>query len=95
MKDEIQEKIANKWIPRSYGNERSIEEGIIAYKLGIFCGTIKKRKVHQYCWLSITYCLVIPFATKTCGRTYDFMEIARDRYDDSYSSGDYQWNANV
>lgn len=88
VKDEIQEKIANKWVPRSYGNERSINDGIITYKLGIFCGTIKKEKFICIAGLALRTAWLYRIQHKYADERR-FMEIARDRYNDSYSSGDY------
>ncbi|MFJ8067314.1 DUF2225 domain-containing protein [Psychrobacillus sp. NPDC096426] len=88
MKDEIQEKIANKWVPRSYGNERSIEEGISAYKLGIFCGTIKKEKFINIAGLALRTAWLYRLQRQHAEERR-FIEIARDRYNDSYSNGDY------
>lgn len=88
IKDEIQEKIANKWIPRSYGQERSIEEGILAYKLSIFCGTIKKEKFINIAGLALRTAWLYRLQQKYA-EEQRFMEIARDRYENSYINGDF------
>lgn len=88
MKEEIQEKIANKWIPRSYGKERSIEEGILAYKLSIFCGTIKKEKFINIAGLALRTAWLYRLLQKHA-EELRFIEIARDRYENSYINGDF------
>ncbi|TQR09832.1 DUF2225 domain-containing protein [Psychrobacillus soli] len=88
VKDELQEKIANKWVPRSYGNERSIEEGINAYKLGIFCGIIKKEKFINIAGLALRTAWLYRLQQKHADERR-FIEIARNRYEDSYSYGDF------
>ncbi|MDI2586483.1 DUF2225 domain-containing protein [Psychrobacillus sp. NEAU-3TGS] len=88
IKDEIQEKIANKWVPRSYGNERSIELGINTYKLGIIFGTIKKEKFINIAGLALRTAWLYRLQQKQTDELR-FIEIARDRYVDSYSFGDY------
>ncbi|WP_144512483.1 DUF2225 domain-containing protein [Bacillus sp. FJAT-22090] len=88
VKEDIQEKIANKWVARSFGNERTINEGITAYKLGIFCGTIKKEKFINIAGLALRTAWLYRLLNKT-EEELRFLEIARDRYVDSYSSDDY------
>ncbi|WP_255367896.1 DUF2225 domain-containing protein [Psychrobacillus sp. OK032] len=88
MNDEIQKKIANKWVPRSYGNERSIDDGINTYKLGIFCGTIKKEKSINIAGLALRTAWLYRLQQKHADERR-FIGIARDRYADSYSSGDF------
>lgn len=87
-KEIIQEQISNKWTIRSLGNERTIEEGIMAYKLGILSGTLKKEKFVTMAGFAIR----IAWLYRIQGKQEDeirFMEIARDRYADSYSNDDY------
>ncbi|MFJ7971595.1 DUF2225 domain-containing protein [Psychrobacillus sp. NPDC096389] len=87
-KDEIQVKIANKWISRSYGKERNIEEGIITYKLGIFCGTMKKEKFINIAGLALRTAWLYRLQHKDA-EEQRFMQIARDRYENSYINGDF------
>lgn len=88
VKEDIQEKIANKWIPRSFGDERSIQEGITAYKLGIFCGTVKHEKYVNIAGLALRTAWLYRLQNQT-GEELRFLEIARNRYVDSYSTDDY------
>lgn len=88
VKEDIQEKIANKWIPRSYGDERNIQDGLTAYKLGILCGTIKNEKFVNIAGLALRTAWLYRLQNKT-EEEQRFLEIARNRYADSYSTDDY------
>ncbi|QUG42514.1 DUF2225 domain-containing protein [Psychrobacillus sp. INOP01] len=87
-KEIIQEQVASKWTPRSFGNERTIEEGIMTYKLGILSGTLKKEKFVSLAGLALRTAWLYRLQDKQ-KEEYRFMEIARDRYADSYSNDDY------
>ncbi|TQR18377.1 DUF2225 domain-containing protein [Psychrobacillus vulpis] len=88
VKETIEEQVASKWISRSFGNERSIQEGIITYKLGIHCGTLKKEKFVNIAGLALRTAWLYRLQNKEVEEKR-FMEIARDRYADSYSNDDY------
>ena len=88
VQNEIQEKIASKWSPRSFGTERSIQDGITAYKLGIFSGTIKKEKYVNIAGLALRTAWLYRMSGDL-EQEQRFLEIARDRYADSYSTDDY------
>ncbi|SDN99028.1 hypothetical protein SAMN05518871_10936 [Psychrobacillus sp. OK028] len=88
VKEIIQEQVASKWTPRSFGNERSIVEGIMAYKLGILSGKLKKEKFVSIAGLALRTAWLYRLQDKN-EEEIRFMEIARDRYADSYSSDDY------
>ena len=88
VKEIIQEQIANKWAPRTYGNERTIEEGIMTYKLGILSGTLKKEKFVNMAGLALRTAWLYRLQDKQAEETR-FLEIARNRYAESYSNDDY------
>lgn len=88
VKETIQEQIASKWTPRSFGNERTIEEGIMAYKLGILSGTLKKEKFVSIAGLALRIAWLYRLQDKQ-EEEIRFLEIARDRYADSFSNDDY------
>lgn len=88
VKEIIQEQIGSKWAPRSFGHERTIEEGIMAYKLGILSGTLKKEKFVNLAGLALRTAWLYRVLDKQ-DEENRFMEIARDRYADSYSNDDY------
>lgn len=84
----IQEKIADKWTPRTFDGERTIDEGITAYKLGILSGTIKKEKYVSIAGLALRTAWLYRLQSKQ-EEEARFLEIARDRYEDSYTNDDY------
>ena len=88
VKEIIQEQVSSKWIPRTFGNERTMEEGIMAYKLGILSGTLKKEKFVNLAGLALRTAWLYRLQDKK-KEEIRFMEIARDRYADSYSNDDY------
>lgn len=89
VKEAIQENVTNHWTTRSYGGERSIQDGITAYKLGILCASLKKEKFVSIAGLALR----VAWLYRSLGLKDEekrFMEIARDRYIDSYSNEDYK-----
>ena len=88
IKEIIQEQISSKWAPRSFGNERSFEEGIMAYKLGILSGTLKKEKFVNMAGLALRTAWLYRLQDQH-QEEIRFLEIARNRYADSYSNDDY------
>lgn len=88
MKDAIKEKISNHWTARSYGGERSFQEGIIAYKLAILCASLKKEKFVSIAGLALRVAWLYRLLEDK-EEENRFLEIARDRYVDSYSNEDY------
>lgn len=88
VKDIIQTEVANKWVPHSFGEERTLSEGIMAYKLGIHCGTLKKEKFINIAGLALRTAWLYRLQ-QNHEQEQRFMKIARDRYADSYSNDDY------
>lgn len=88
VKAEIHTQVSSKWVPRSFGNERTIQEGIMTYKLGIHCGTIKKEKFVNIAGLALRTAWLYRVLHQG-EQELRFVEIARDRYVDSYSNEDY------
>lgn len=88
VKEIIQEQISSKWVPRTYGNERSIEEGIMTYKLGILSGTLKKEKFVNMAGLALRTAWLYRLQDKQ-EEEIRFLEMARNRYAESYSNDDY------
>jgi len=88
VKEIIQEQVSSKWTPRTFGNERTMKEGIMAYKLGILSGTLKKEKFVNLAGLALRTAWLYRLQDKK-KEEIRFMKIARDRYADSYSNDDY------
>lgn len=87
-KDAIKNQISVKWIERSFGSIRDIDEAIETYKLAYLSAVVKKEKVIttagivlRLAWLYRDKELQI--------EEQRFMKIARDLYIKSYSEGDY------
>ena len=85
----IKEQVTDKWVSRSFGHERSIQEGIITYKLAIHCGTIKKEKFVTIGGLALRTAWLFRLMENTA-QEQRFLEIARNRYADSYMNDDYR-----
>lgn len=88
VKDEIKAAITSRWNSRSFGEERTIEEAIEAYKLAYISATIKKEKsltiagiTLRIAWL---YKDLDDFESEL-----RFKKIARDLYTQAYTDGDY------
>ena len=77
VKNLIKEQVANKWVPHSFGHERSIQKGIIAYKLGHPLWYDKKRKVCHYWRISFANSLAIPINRKYRARKTLFRNCSR------------------
>ncbi|MER2079314.1 DUF2225 domain-containing protein [Psychrobacillus psychrotolerans] len=88
VKEIIQEQISSNWVPRTYSNERSIEEGIMTYKLGILSGTLKKEKFVNMAGLALRTAWLYRLQDKQ-EEEIRFLEMARNRYAESYSNDDY------
>lgn len=88
VKEIIQKQISSKWAPRTYGNERSIEEGIMTYKLGILSGTLKKEKFVNMAGLALRTAWLYRLQDKQ-EEEIRFLEMARNRYAESYANDDY------
>ena len=89
VKEAIQQNITKQWKSRSYGGERTVHDGITAYKLGILCASLKKEKCVSIAGLALR----VAWLNRSLGSADEekrFIEIARDRYVDSYSNEDYK-----
>src|ERR1700730_8397982 len=42
--EEIEKKVASRWVPHDFSAERTIHQAIQTYKLAVYCGTLKKEK---------------------------------------------------
>lgn len=89
IKEQIDAQIASKWVNRSYGGERTIDEAISTYKLAYLSGTIKKEKPISLAGITLR--------TAWLYRNLDdyeqekrFLFISRDLYIESYSQQDYE-----
>jgi len=89
IKEQIEAAIASKWVNRSYGGERTIEEAITAYKLAYLSGSIKKEKSITMAGIALRTAWLYRILGEA-EQESRFMAISRDLYIASYSSQDYE-----
>ena len=89
VKEEIQEKISANWTPHSFGDVRTIDQAISAYKLAYLSGTVKKEKAVAIAGLALRTAWLYKI-NKNQEQELRFISIARNLYSDSYSSEDYE-----
>ncbi|MBM7704610.1 DUF2225 domain-containing protein [Metabacillus iocasae] len=80
---ELKEKVSAHWIEQDYGQERTIEDAIKAYKLALFCSVIKKEKhiTIASILLRLSWLYRINEDSK---REAHFMKYALHHYEESY-----------
>lgn len=88
IKEDIQSKISSNWNPHSFGEERTVEEAISAYKLAFLSGTIKKEKYVATAGLALRTAWLYR-NVQNIEQEKRFVTIARDHYSSSYSNEDY------
>jgi uncharacterized protein (DUF2225 family) len=88
VKEEIKQKISANWTPHSFGDIRSIEDAISAYKLAYLSGTIKKEKAVITSGLALRTAWLYRIIENQ-EQEIRFLTIARNLYSDSYSNEDY------
>ncbi|BAQ08523.1 hypothetical protein OXB_0051 [Bacillus sp. OxB-1] len=87
-REAIDEKITSQWKERSYGEERTIEEAIEAYKLAYLSARFKKEK--DLTMAGITLRIAWLYREKEEeDEEQRFMTIAKTLYLNAYSEGDY------
>jgi uncharacterized protein len=89
IKEQIDAQISSKWVNRSYGEERTVEEAIAAYKLAYLSGTIKKEKSITLAGITLR----TAWLYRNLGDVEQekrFLYISRDLYIESYSQQDYE-----
>lgn len=89
VKEIISEQITKKWVTRSFNNERSISQSLVAFKLAFVCGTLKKEKSVTLAGLTLRIAWLYR-SLKNEEQENRFIKIARDLYMDSFSSEDYE-----
>lgn len=88
-KEVIKEKICKNWVPQNFGGKRTIEEAINTFKLGAYCGMLKKEKhitiaglYMRLAWLYRTL--------ENEEQELRFLNLALREYKESYSRADYE-----
>lgn len=87
-RQEIQKFITDKWVRRSFGNERTIFQAIEAYKLALVSGSIKKEKFVTMAGIALRLAWLYRLL-KNDGQEKRFLTLSRDHYIDSFSTDDY------
>ncbi|MFY3790539.1 DUF2225 domain-containing protein [Ureibacillus sp. MALMAid1270] len=88
VREEILEHISKKWVPQDFNGERTISQALQAYKLALYCGTVKKEKFVSLAGLSLR----IAWMYRSLGDELQenrFLKMARDYYIESFSVEDY------
>lgn len=88
VKEQIDAKISNNWIPHNFKGERTVFDAIQAYKLALLCATIKKEKYVITSGLALRLGWLYR-SLKNSGQEQRFLKLARDHYMESFSTEDY------
>lgn len=84
----IDEQIVKRFVHRSYNGERTVFQALEAYKLALVCGTLKKEKNVVLAGLAMRIAWLYR-SLDNSGQEQRFMNLSRDYYLASYSTGDY------
>lgn len=87
-KEKIKEQITDKWVPHSFGGERTASQAIQAYQLALICGKLKNEKNVALAGLALRIGWLYRFLQNK-EQEMRFLKIARDLYLESYSTEDY------
>ncbi|WP_239433625.1 DUF2225 domain-containing protein [Sporosarcina sp. ACRSL] len=88
VKDEIANKITSLWNGRSFGDERSTDEGIEAYKLALVSATVKKEKPLTMAGIALRIAWLYD-DLKDFESGKRFRAVSRNLYTEAYSNGDH------
>ncbi|MBP3038637.1 DUF2225 domain-containing protein [Bacillaceae bacterium Marseille-Q3522] len=88
-KEIIEKNVHAKWVPHSYGKERTIEKSIQTYKLSVYCGILKKEKHVTIAGLYMRIAWQYRYLHNE-DQEQRFLTLALKEYANSYSTGDYQ-----
>lgn len=86
---EIQTKVSDNWVPQDYGQIRTIDQAINAYKLTVYCATLKKEKHISIGGLYMR----IAWLYRSKGseeHEHRFLKLSLQQYLDSYSTDDFR-----
>ncbi|MFD1737765.1 DUF2225 domain-containing protein [Bacillus salitolerans] len=87
--DGIQSSITSQWADRDYGGKRSLKDAVEAYKLGIYCATLKKEKHIILAGLYMRLAWIFRKERQT-EQELRFMKLAVLEYVQSYGNEDYK-----
>lgn len=87
--DMINSKVVDAWIPQDYCQDRTIPVAINAYKLAIYCGTLKREKHIIMAGLYIRLAWLFR-SIKNDNQEQRFLKLALKEYSESYMSDDFK-----
>ncbi|MFZ3590647.1 DUF2225 domain-containing protein [Bacillus sp. DJP31] len=85
----IEHAFSSGWKNKDYGKKRSVKEAIEAYKLAIYCATLKKEKHIVLAGLYMRLVWILRKESMT-DQEVRFMKLAVSEYVQSYSNEDYE-----
>lgn len=85
----INDKICSQWVPRDYSLERSVQEALNTYKLGIYCSILKKEKHIVSAGLYIRLAWLYR-SLDNKDQEMRFLKLALVEYTESFSTGDFK-----
>lgn len=91
-KENLETRICNNWQPHSFNGIRTLDQAIQAYQLAIICAEIKKEKSVLLAGLALRTAWLYREQEKFDWETR-FLESSREKYIDSYLTGDYKGSA--
>ncbi|WP_404347515.1 DUF2225 domain-containing protein [Sutcliffiella horikoshii] len=86
----IQTKIQKHWNYKDYGQIRSVDTAINAYKLGIYSGIIKKETPIVMAGLYLRLAWIYRTIEKSKTQEQRFLKLAAEQFELSYRLGDYE-----
>ncbi|MDZ5472114.1 DUF2225 domain-containing protein [Bacillus sp. 31A1R] len=88
-KELIIEKVCSQWVPRDYGEERTVYDAIKSYKLAAFCATLKKEKHVNIAGLYMRLAWLYR-SLNDPDQEGRFMKLATHEYLESYMADDFR-----
>lgn len=88
-KEVIMDKVCNQWVPRNFGEARTVTDAIKTYKLAAYCGTLKKEKHINLAGLYMRIAWLYR-SLNDDEQEKRFMKLATHEYQESYVADDYR-----
>ncbi|MBS4173939.1 DUF2225 domain-containing protein [Bacillus sp. FJAT-49736] len=88
IKSELIEKVSNHWVHQDFGQNRSIQQAINAYKLASYCAVIKQEKKVTIAGIFLRIAWLYRLLEKE-QEQQRFLQIAVQEYKDSYINEDF------
>jgi uncharacterized protein (DUF2225 family) len=85
----LMEKICSQWVHQSFGNKRTEEDSLKAYKLASYCALLRKEKHISIAGLYIRIAWLYRIINNK-EQEMRFMKLSLSEYELSYSTGDFK-----